>query len=96
MHHNNVFVKPATPDCSATPLPGELPHVLPQAAPNPYFRCPCCLHWQPTKTAKTVQPWLVNNSRAIVFCPACFDAFEQLTETDSMILNLHSYLDGAR
>ena len=30
MLHNNTFVKPATPACPTTPLPGELPHVLPQ------------------------------------------------------------------
>ena len=75
--------------CTATPT-----RQVPQS--ETHFRCPCCLHWHHTKTAKTVQPWLVNNSRAIVFCVPCFTAFEQLTETDSMIMNLHSYLGGVR
>ena len=76
---------------TATPTNSTTQNITPS-----HFRCPCCLHWHPIGTAKTVQPWLVNNSRAIVFCVPCFTAFEQLTETDSMILNLHSYLDGAR
>ena len=60
-----------------------------------YFRCPCCLHWHHTDNASVVEPWMVNNSRNILFCARCFDAFERLVETDEMIANLHAYLDGA-
>ena len=51
--------------------------------------------WHHTDNASVVEPWMVNNSRNILFCARCFDAFERLVETDAMIANLHSYLDGA-